>query len=203
MKGQNSMPLQQVKPASSQEVILSYIRAAKEIKAKSQQEISCLTQVLKDRNSEVRHLKAEAINAKKNIDKHNSEFLKFRNILRELKTKVANDDLTSDVLYGPEISSLNKEKDKYECLYQQEYKSSQKFQSRAVAMSAQVIERQQKIYHLESQLLESEHKRLKLESLQVSTASKQGERSLKENMDSMVKKLRDAVRSFQQRLQAS
>jgi hypothetical protein len=192
-----------VKPASRQEVILSYIRAAKEIKAKSQQEIGCLTQALKDRNSEVRHLKAEAINAKKNIDKQNSEFLKFRNILRELKAKVANDDLTNDVLYGPEIMSLKKEKDKYECLYQQEYKNSQKFQSRSVAMSAQVIERQQKIFHLESQLLESEHKRLKLESLQALTASKQGEMSLKDNMDSMVKKLREGVQSLQQRLQES
>jgi uncharacterized coiled-coil DUF342 family protein len=203
MRDQNSMPLQKIKPASSQEVILSYIRAAKEIKAKSQQEIGCLAQVLKDKNSEVRHLKAEAINAKKNIDKHNSEFQKFRNILGELKTKVVNDDLTSDVLFGPEIMSLKKEKDKYECLYQQEYKNSQKFQSRSVAMSAQVIERQQKIYRLELQLLESEHKRLQLESLHVLAGSQQGEKSLKDTMDSMVKKLRDGVQSFQQRLQTS
>ncbi|MFT7110782.1 MAG: hypothetical protein ACI843_002457 [Psychrobacter glaciei] len=203
MRDQNSMPLQQVKPASSQEVILSYIRAAKEIKANSQQEISSLIQVLKDRNSEVRDLKVEAINAKKNIDKHNSEFLKFRNILRELKTQLANNDLTNDVLYGPEIMSLKKEKDKYECLYQQEYSNRQKFQSRAVAMSAQVIERQRKIYHLESQLLESEHKRHTLESSQLMAASKQGEKSLKDNMDSMVKKLREALQSLQMRLKVS
>jgi paraquat-inducible protein B len=197
------MPLQQVKPASSQEVILSYIRAAKEIKANSQQEISCLIQVLKGRNSEIRDLKAEAINAKKHIDKHNSEFLKFRNILRELKAQLAKNDLSNDALYGPEIMSLKKEKDKYECLYQQEYNNSQKFQSRAVAMSAQVIERQRKIYHLESQLLESEHKRLILESLQVLAARKQGEKSLKDNIDSMFKKLRDAVQFCQQRLKVS
>jgi hypothetical protein len=203
MRDQKSMPLQQVKPASSQEVILSYIRAAKEIKANSQQEIGCLIQVLKDRNSEIRDLKTEANNAKKNIDKHNSEFLKFRNILRELKAQRAKNDLTTDALYGPEIMSLKKEIGKYECLYQQEYNNSQKFQSRAVAMSAQVIERQRKIYHLESQLLESEHKRLMLESLQVMAVSKPGEKSFKDNLDSMFKKLRDAVQFCQQRLKVS
>ncbi len=203
MSDQHIVSLKGVTPANNQEVILSYIRAAKDIKARSQEEIGCLTQALKDRNSEIRHLKSEAIVAKQNIDKHNSDFQKFRKILTELKFLAVEGRLTSDVVYGPELMSLKKEKDKYEKLYHHEFSNSQKFEARSVAMSAQVIERQKKVFKLEAMLVESETKRLQLESVLLA-AERQKNRSVSAaNMDTVSKKLKEGIQSFQRMIQTS
>lgn len=203
MTDQHAVSLKGVTAANNQEVILSYIRAAKEIKAKSQEEVACLTQVLKDRNFEIRTLKNEAVAAKNHIDKHNAEFKTFRNILSELKTLAVDGGLNTDVVYGPEIMSLKKEKDKYEALYKHEFDNRKKFEARSTAMSAQVIERQRKIFKLEAMLIESEEKRLQLEA-QLKTENMEDHSLLSGNhMDAITKKIRESFTSLQRLVQTN
>ena len=203
MNNEGTVSLTDISAASNKEIIVSYIRAAKEIKSKGQEEISCLAQVLKERNAEIKHLKTEAIKTKLHIDKHNLEFTKFRSILTDLKSKAEDGSLTDDVVYAPEIMSLKKEKDKYEALYQQEFDNSKKYESRSLAMSAQIIERQKKIYKLESLLLESEYQRQLLEAKIVLTENKQVSNVTPTNIDTMAKKLRECLQAFQRFVQPS
>jgi len=165
----NSKLPQGVKTAeqNNQLMLAGYMRTIKELKASSQEEVTHLTQALKERNSEVRRLKQEGKGLKAHINQHTEDFKRYRAVLAELKRLAVDGALSVDVVHGPELQSLAKERDKVLFLYKQELQKSEKFEVRCQAMSAQIIERQKKIYRLESLFMESEKQCQYLQTLLV------------------------------------
>ena len=141
---------------NNQAMLAGYIRTIKDLKAQNLEEVSHLTKALKERNAEVRRLKQESNNFKTHINHHTEDFKRYRAILSELKELAIDGALSVDVVHGPELQSLAKERDKALFLYKQELQKSEKFEVRCQAMSAQIIERQKKIYRLESLFMESD-----------------------------------------------
>ncbi len=155
---ENSSPSQGVRTLeqNNQAMLAGYLQTIKDIKAYNLEEMSHLTRALKERNGEVRRLKQESNNLKAHINNHTEDFKRYRAILAELKEQAIDGALSVDVVHGPELQSLAKERDKSLFLYKQELQKSDKFEVRCQAMSAQIIERQKKIYRLESLFMESE-----------------------------------------------
>jgi len=152
---------------NNQLMLAGYMRTIKELKASNQEEVAHLTQALKERNSEVRRLKQESNGLKTHINQHTEDFKRYRTVLAELKSLAVDGALSVDVVHGPELQSLAKERDKVLFLYKQELQKSEKFEVRCQAMSAQIIERQKKIYRLESLFVESEKQCQYLQALLV------------------------------------
>jgi len=169
----NSKLPQGVKTAeqNNQLMLAGYMRTIKELKASNQEEVAHLTQALKERNSEVRRLKQESNGLKTHINQHTEDFKRYRTVLAELKSLAVDGALSVDVVHGPELQSLAKERDKVLFLYKQELQKSEKFEVRCQAMSAQIIERQKKIYRLESLFVESEKQCQYLQALLVPAES--------------------------------
>jgi len=174
----NSKLPQGVKTAdqNNQLMLAGYMRAIKELKASNQEEVAHLTQALKERNAEVRRLKQESNGLKTHINQHTEDFKRYRAVLAELKSLAVDGALSVDVVHGPELQSLAKERDKVLFLYKQELQKSEKFEVRCQAMSAQIIERQKKIYRLEGLFVESEKQCQYLQALLVPPESSDNER---------------------------
>jgi len=165
----NSKLPQGVKTAeqNNQFMLAGYMRTIKELKASNQEEVAHLTQALKERNSEVRRLKQESNGLKTHISQHTEDFKRYRAVLAELKSLAVDGALSVDVVHGPELQSLAKERDKVLFLYKQELQKSEKFEVRCQAMSAQIIDRQKKIYRLEGLFMESDKQCQYLQALLV------------------------------------
>ncbi len=155
---ENSSPASGIKTLqqNDQAMMASYMATIKELKAHHLEEVTHLTQALKERNNEVRRLKQEGANLKGHIKQHTEDFKRYRTILSQLKELAVDGALSVDVVHGPELQALTKERDKALFLYKQEMQKSDKFEIRCQAMSAQIIERQKKIYRLESLFVESD-----------------------------------------------
>lgn len=197
MNVQKSALVPIVTPVANEGLIFSYMQTIKDVKAQSQEDLRQLSIVLKGRNNEVRILKGEAEIFKQHIDKHNKEFKKFRGVLSDLKTLALEGKLTSDVIHGPEILSLNKENEKLTFLYAQECERSEKFEARSQAMSSQIIARQKKIYQLEALLLESDKQKSYLELLlKPAEAVESDVRSAKRSLETMFRNLFDSMQKL-------
>mgnify|MGYP000272652450 CR=1 FL=1 len=160
---------------NNQLMLAGYMRTIKELKASNQEEVAHLTQALKERNAEVRRLKQESNGLKTHINQHTEDFKRYRAVLAELKRLAVDGALSVDVVHGPELQSLAKERDKVLFLYKQELQKSEKFEVRCQAMSAQIIERQKKIYRLEGLFMESDKQCQYLQALlQAPQASEEG-----------------------------
>ncbi len=156
---------------NNQVMLAGYMRTIKDLKAHNLEEVTHLTQALKERNNEVRRLKQEGANLKGHIKQHTEDFKRYRAILSQLKELAVDGALSVDVVHGPELQALTKERDKALFLYKQEMQKSDKFEVRCQAMSAQIIERQKKIYRLESLFMESERQCQYLQALLVPAES--------------------------------
>lgn len=203
MKGTDSVLLQNVGSTSNQDLIMSYIRDTKAAKSLHQAEVSCLSQVVKDKNAEIADLKASLNLQEQIIERHNIEFKKFRSLFSSLKSKSENGKISSDVMHGPEIMALTKEINRLDSLYQQELTAKKKYEARSVAMTTQIIERQKKIFKLEALLLESDNKRLLLESQLYSDRATSKKSGFQFNFQGMLSKLKDRLELVHRRLQAS
>ncbi len=174
---------------NNQALLAEYIQTIKDIKAQNTHDLDQLTHVLKERNGDLRRIKQDNEVLKAHVNRHGEDFKKFRGILAELKTKASAGDLTADVIHGPELHTLNKEREKLLFMYKQETQKSDKLESRCQAMSAQVIDRQKKIYQLEGLFSESEKQRQLLKSLLVPVnQSKPADEAEKLNFKQLVKR---------------
>ena len=203
MRGTDSELLQNVGSTSNQDLIMSYIRDTKAAKSLHQAEVACLSKVIKDKNAEIADLKASLKSQEQTIERHNVEFKKFRSVFSSLKAKSDNGKLSSDVVHGPEIMALTKEINRLDALYQQELAAKKKYESRSVAMTSQIIERQKKIFKLESLLLESDNKRLSLESQLFSKKESKKNKVPFINVQNIMRKVKDRLEIVHRKLQAS
>jgi len=158
---------------NNQALLAEYIQTIKDIKAQNSHDLDQLTHALKERNGDLKRIKQDNEALKAHVNRHGEDFKKFRSILAELKTKASAGDLTADVIHGPELHTLNKEREKLLFMYKQETQKSDKLESRCQAMSAQIIDRQKKIYQLEGLFSESEKQRQLLKSLLVPVSAKE------------------------------
>ncbi len=153
------------KEQNNQALLAEYIQHIKDIKAQNAQDMTQLTQILKERNADLKRMRQDNESLKGQVSRHGEDFKKFRSILSELKSRASNGNLSIDVIHGPELNSLNKEREKLTSMYKQEAQKNEKLESRCQAMSAQIIDRQKKIYQLEGLFSESEKQRQTLESV--------------------------------------
>ncbi len=175
---------------NNQALLAEYIQAIKDIKAQNAHDLDQLTHVLKERNGDIKRIKQDNETLKAHVNRYGEDFKKFRGILAELKTKASAGDLTADVIHGPELHTLNKEREKLLFMYKQEAQKNEKLEARCQAMSAQIIDRQKKIYQLEGLFSESEKQRQLLKSLLVPVSAKEDSTSLdKFNFKRLVKRI--------------
>ena len=153
------------KEQNNQALLAEYIQHIKGIKAQNAQDMTQLTQILKERNADLKRMRQDNELLKGQVSRHGEDFKKFRGILSELKSRASSGNLSNDVIHGSEMKSLNKEREKLTSMYKQEAQKNEKLESRCQAMSAQIIDRQKKIYQLEGLFSESEKQRQTLESV--------------------------------------
>ncbi len=152
-------------------MLVEYMQVINTLKAQHAEDMSQINQLMRERNTQVNRLKQENEKLRTHITRHNEDFKKYRGILSDLKEMAKDGSLTADVINGPELQSLNKEREKFHFLYKQEAQKSGKLESRCEAMSAQIIDRQKKIYRLEGLYMESEKQCQYLQALMVQPES--------------------------------
>lgn len=167
------MKLEQTIPAGmnqqqmdAQKLVLDYMQQLKELKLQSKEDLTAMTSIIKERNAELKRLKLDNERLNQHVTNQQEESVQFRRILSEIRQKSLNGELSYDVIHGPEMASLKKDREKLLQLFTEERAEKEKLEKRCQAMSNQIIDKQKKIYQLESMFQTSEQNRLYLEALQ-------------------------------------
>lgn len=167
------MTLQQTMPAGllsqsvdAQNLVLEYVQQLKEVKLQSKEDLTAMTSIIKERNAELKRLKQDNERLHQHVNSQQDESVQFRRILSEIRQKSLSGELSYDVIHGPEMASLKKDREKLLQLFTEERLEKEKLEKRCQAMSTQIIDKQKKIYQLENLFQTSEQNRLYLESLQ-------------------------------------
>jgi hypothetical protein len=173
-----SVDVRVLKTVKANDLLLTEsLRANRDLKVQSKEDFMLVVQSLKDKSQELKLVKQENKVLFAQAETQQEEFLKFRNALKELRSRAKEGSLTYDVLYGPEISSFNRQIDKLKAVNIESRTKIQRLDGHCQAMSVQIIDKQKRINQLEARLLASEERKTYIESLiqnQVKAASVKG-----------------------------
>jgi predicted nucleic acid-binding Zn-ribbon protein len=161
-----SVDVRVVNTAKASDLLLTEsLRANRDLKVQSKEDFMLVVQSLKDKNQELKFAKQENQALFAQVESQQEEFLKFRNALKELRARAKEGSLTYDVLYGPEISSFNRQIEKLKNANIEGRNKILKLDGHCQAMSVQIIDKQKRINQLEARLLASEERKTYIESL--------------------------------------